>query len=146
METVNFPDHLLYLKEEVDALPEQGNYISYHEDNFMFLFSDDKHENLSLLSKLYSTDSTRTERLNVCREEKRQLHNVLNNMTRSMNKTKKADVPAIYPLKDEHRKPIHVKTPSVVEQVVEEHTDQGEPVGPIDSDVVELPDLQEVPL
>ena len=38
-------------------------------------------------------------------------------MTRSMSKTKKADVPAIYPLKGEHRKPEHVKTPPVVEQV-----------------------------
>ena len=37
-----FPDHLLYLKEEVDALPEQDNYIPYQEDDFMFIFSDDK--------------------------------------------------------------------------------------------------------
>ena len=28
-----FPDHLLYLKEEVDALPEQDNYIPYQEDD-----------------------------------------------------------------------------------------------------------------
>ena len=82
----------------------------------------------------------------MCREEKRQLHYILNIMTRSMSKTKKADVPAIYPLNGEHRKPEHVKTPPVVEQVVEEHADQSEPVGPIDSDVVELPNLQEVPL
>ena len=39
----------------------------------------------------------------MCREEKRQLHYILNIMTRSMSKTKKADVPAIYPLKGEHR-------------------------------------------
>ena len=42
-----FPDHLLYLKEEVDALPEQDYYIPYQEDEFMFIFSDDKHENMS---------------------------------------------------------------------------------------------------
>ena len=41
-------------------------------------------------------------------------------MTRSMSKSKKADVPAIYPLKGEHKKPEHVKTPPVVEQKVEE--------------------------
>ena len=52
LETPKFPDHLLYLKEEVDALPEQDNYVPYHEDDFMFLFSDDKHENLTLLSEL----------------------------------------------------------------------------------------------
>ena len=74
--------------------------------------------------------------LNVSREEKRQLYDFLNIMTRSMSKTKKADVPAIYLLKGEHRKPEHVKTPPVVEQVVEEHTDQREP----------LPVLQEMPL
>ena len=33
-----------------------------------------------------------------------------------MSKSKKADVPAIYPLKGEHKKPEHVKTPPVVEQ------------------------------
>ena len=146
LEMDKFPDHLLYLKEEVDALPEQDNYVPYHEDDFMFLFSDDKHDNLSLLSELYSTENMRIESLNVCREERRQLHDILNIMTRSMSKTKKADVPAIYPLKGEHRKPKHVKTPPVVEQVVEEHTDQREPVGQIDSDVAELPILQEMPI
>ena len=146
LETVKFPDHLLYLKEEVDVLPEQDNYVQYHEDDFMFLFSDDKHDNLSLLSELYSTESTRIEMPNVCREEKRHLHDILNIMTRGMSKTKKADVPAIYPLKGEHRKPEHVKTPPVVEQVVEVHTDQDEPVGPINSYVAELPILQNVPL
>ena len=146
LETDKFSDHLLYLKEEVDVLPEQDNYVPYHEDDFMFLFSDDKHDNLSFLSGLYSTESMRIESLNVCREEKRQLHDILNIMTRSMSKTKKADVPAIYPLQGEHRKPEHVKTPQVVEQVVEEHTDQREPVGQIDSDVAELPALQEMPL
>ena len=112
----------------------------------MFLFSNDKHDDLSLLSELYSTENMRIESLNVCREEKRQLLDILNIMNRSMSKTKKADVPAIYPLKGEHRKPEHVKTPPVVEQVVEEHTDQREPVGQIDSDIAELPVLQEIPL
>ena len=146
LEMDKFPDHLLYLKEEVDALPEQDNYVPHHEDDFMFLFSDDKHDNLSLLAELYSTESMRIECPNVGREEKRQLHDILNIMTRSMSKTKKADVPAIYPLKGEHRKPEHVKTPPLVEQVVEEHTDEREPVGQIDSDVAELPVLQEMPL
>ena len=146
LETDKFPDHLLYLKEEVDALPEQDNYIPYHEDDFMFLFSDDKHDNLSLISELYCAESTRIEGLNVCREEKRQLHDILNIMTRSMSKSKKADVPAIYPLKGEHKKPEHVKTPPVVEQKVEESTEQSEPVGQIVSDVAELPASQEMPL
>ena len=146
LETPKFPDHLLYLKEEVDAIPEQDNYVPYHEDDFMFLFSDDKHENMSLLSELYSSECTRIEQLNVCKEEKRHLHDILNIMTRSMSKSKKADVPAIYPLKGEHKKPEHVKTPPVVEQAEQEHTDQIEPVGPIDSDVVELPRSNEVPL
>ena len=66
LETPKFPDHLLYLNE-VDTIPEQDNYVSYHEDDFMFLFSDDKHENMSLLSELYSSECTRIEWLNVCR-------------------------------------------------------------------------------
>ena len=146
LEMDKFPDHLLYLKEEVDALPEQDNYVPYHEGDFMVLFFDDKHDNLSLFSEHYSTESMRIECLNVCREEKRQLHDILSMMSRSMSKTKKAYVPAIYPLKGEHRKPEHVKTPPVVEQVVEEHTDQREPVGQIDSDVAELPVLQKLSL
>ena len=79
--------------------------------------------------------------LNVCREEKRQLHNILDVMTRSMSKSKKAVVPAIYPLKGEHKKLEHVKTPPVVEQRVEEPTEQSEPVSQITSDVAELPAL-----
>ena len=69
-------------------------------------------------------ESTRIECLNVSRQEKRQLHDVLNVMTRSMIKSENADVPAIYPLKGEHKKPKHVKTPPVVEQKVEEPTEQ----------------------
>ena len=61
-----FPDHLLYLKEEVDALPEQDNYIPYQEDDFMFIFSDDKHENMSLLSDLYGAECSRIDSLYVC--------------------------------------------------------------------------------
>ena len=146
LETDKFPDHLLYLKEEVDAPPEQNNYIPYHENDVMFLFSDDKHDNLLLISELYSAESTRIEGLNVCREEKRQLHGILNNMMRGMSKSKKADVPAIYPLKGEYKKPEHVKTPPVVEQKVEKSLEQGEPVGQIVSDVAELPASQKMPL
>ena len=142
LETTKFPDHLLYLREEVDALPEQDNYIPYHENDFMFLFSDDKHDNLSLLSDLYCAESNRIESLNVCREEKRQLHDILNVMTRSMSKAKKADVPAIYPLKGEHKKPEHVKPPLVVEQEVGKPTEQGESI----PDVEELPASQEMPV
>ena len=82
LETDKFPDHLLCLTEEVNALPEQDNYIPYHENDFMFLFSDDKHANVSWISDLYSTESMRIEGLKVCREEKRQLHDILNVMTR----------------------------------------------------------------
>ena len=87
LETSKFPDHLLYLKEQVDALHEQDNYIPYHEDDFMFLFSDDKHDNMSLLSELCSTKYTRIDSLCVCKEEKKHLHDILNIMTRSMNKS-----------------------------------------------------------
>ena len=146
LETDKFPDHLLYLKEEVDALPEQDNYIPYHENDFMFLFSDDNHDNVSLISELYCAESMRIEGLKVCREEKRQLHDILNVMTRSMSKSQKADVPAIYPLKGEHKKPEHVKPPPVVEPIVEEIAEQGGPVGQIDSEIAELPAIQEMPL
>ena len=81
-----FPDHLLYLKEVVDALPEQDNYIRYQEDDFMFIFSNDKHENMSLLSDLYGTEYSRINSLNVCKQEKKQLHDILYIMTRSMSK------------------------------------------------------------
>ena len=136
------------MKEEVDALPEQENNVPYHEDDFMFIFSDDKHENMILLSELYSSECTRIEQLSICREEKRQLHDILNIMTRSMSKSKKADVPDIYPLKGEHRKPEHAKPQEVqkqivVEQVEQEHADLVEPA---DSDEIELQMQNEVPL
>ena len=109
LEKSDFPENFLYLKEEVDALPEQDNYEPYHENDFMFIFSNDSHENTSFLSDIYSKEYTRIEYLNVCTEEKKQLHDILTIMTRSMAKTKKTDIPSIYPLKGEHKKPEHVK-------------------------------------
>ena len=109
LEEPDFPENFLYLKEEVDALPEQENYEPHHEDDFMLIFSSDSHENMSFLSDMYSTEYRRIETLNVCTEEKKQLHNILNIMTRSMAKTKQADVPSIYPLGGQHKKPEHVK-------------------------------------
>ena len=146
LETDRFPDHLLYLKEEVDALPEQDNYIPYHENDFMFLFSDDKHDNLSLISELYCAENMRIESLKLCREEKSQLHDILNVMTRSMSKTQKADVPAIYPIKGEHKKPEHVKPLPVVEPIVEEIAEQGGPMDQIDSEIADNSAIQEIPL
>ena len=114
LETDKFPDHLLYLKEEV--------------------------------SDLYCTESTRIESLNVCRDKKRQLHDILKVMTRSMTKSKKAHVPAIYPLKGKHKKPEHVKPPPLVEQKVEESTEQSGPTSQIVPNIAELPAMQEMPL
>ena len=45
----------------------------------------------------------------MCKEEKRHLHDILNIMIRSMSKSKKTDVPAMYPLKGKHKNPEHVK-------------------------------------
>ena len=67
-------DHVLYLKEEVDALPEQDKYIPYQEDDFMFIFSGDRHDNMSFLSDLYGAESSRIDSLCVCKQESRQLH------------------------------------------------------------------------
>ena len=103
LEEPDFPENFFYLQEEVDAIPEQENYEPYHEDDFMFIFSNDSHENMSFLSDIYSTEYIRIETLNVCTEEKKQLHDILNIMSRSMAKTKQADVPSIYPLKGEHK-------------------------------------------
>ena len=75
----------------------------------MFIFSNDSHENMSFLSGIYSREYTRIETLNVCTEEKKQLHDILNIMTRGMAKNKQVDVPSIYPLKGEHKNPEHVK-------------------------------------
>ena len=49
-------------------------------------------------------------------------------------------------LKGEHKKPEHVKAPPVVEQKVEETTEQSGPIGQIASDVAELPASQEMTL
>ena len=114
LEEPDFPENFLYLKEEADAIPEQKNYEPYHEDDFMFIFSNDSHENMSFLSDIYSTEYTRIETLNVCTEEKKQLHDILNIMTRSTAKNKQADVPSIYLLKGEHKKPEHVKQPEPI--------------------------------
>ena len=127
------------MKEEVDALPEQENYEPYHENDFMFIFSNDSHENMSMLSNIYSTEYTRIETLNVCTEEKNQLHDILNIMTRSMAKTKKADVPSIYPLKGEHKKPEHTKQVNIDKEVHEPNRKVPE--------IEEIPEInQEVPL
>ena len=108
----------------------------------MFIFSDDKHDNMTLLSELYNSDYTRIESLCMCNEEKRHLHDILNVMTRSMMISKKTDVPAIYPLKGEHKRPEHVKPPPVVEQIEQEQVEQIEPANI--PDVVELPKPDEI--
>ena len=139
LEQPDFPENFLYLKEEVDALPEQENYEPYHVNDFMFIFSNDSHENMSMLSNIYSTEYTRIETLNVCTEEKNQLHDILNIMTRSMAKTKQADVPSIYPLKGEHKKPEHAKQVNIDKEVHEPNRNVPE--------VEEIPEVsQEVPL
>ena len=131
LEQPDFPENFLYLKEEVDALPEQENYEPYHENDFMFIFSDDSHENMSFLSGIYSEEYTRIECLNVCTEEKKQLHDILTIMTRSMAKTKQTDVPSIYPLKGEHKKPEHVKQVNIDKEVQEHNRN--------------VPDVEEIP-
>ena len=68
---------------------------------------------MSLLSDLYGAECSGIDSLCVCQQKKEQLHDILNIMTRSMSKAKKADVPAIYPLKGEHKKPEHVKPDEV---------------------------------
>ena len=134
-----FPDHLLYLKEVVDALPEQDNYIPYQEDDFMFIFSNDKHENMSLLSDLYGTEYSRINSLNVCKQEKKQLHDILSIMTRSMSKAKQSEVPSIYPLKGEHKKPEHVKP----DEVRQENDEQNLPVQAMQTEPMEIPVIEE---
>ena len=59
-------------------------------------------------------------------------------MTRSMAKTKQADVPSIYPLKGEHKKPEHTKQVNIDKEV-------HEPVNV--PEIEEIPEVnQEVPL
>ena len=131
-----FPDHLLYLKEEVDALPEQYNYIPYPEDDLMSIFSDDKPENMSLLSDLYGAECSRIDSVCVCRQERRQLHDILNIMTRSMSKAKQVDFPAIYPFKGEHKKPEYVK-PDEVKGKTGDEQDHYEQIEPVEMPVIE---------
>ena len=140
-----FPDHLLYLKEAVDALPEQDNYIPYQENDFMFIYSNDKHENMSFLSDLYGAECSRIDSLNVCKQEKKQLHDILNIMTRSMSKAKQAEVPAIYPLKGEHKKPEHVKPDEVRNKTGEQnHPEQTTPMEiPVMEEYTEIPKVHE---
>ena len=129
----------------MDALPEQDNYISYQEDYFMFIFSDNKHENMSLLSDLYGAECSRINSLCVCEQERRQLHDILNIMTRSMSKAKQADVPAIYPLKGEHKKLEHVKPDEVKNGTGEQdHPEQAEPMEmPVIEEFAEFPKVHE---
>ena len=140
-----FPDHLQYLKEEVDALPEQDNYIPYQENDFMFIFSDDKHENMLFLSDLYGAECSRIDSLCVCRQEKEQLHDILNIMTRSMSKPKQADAPAIYPLKGEHKKPEHVKPDEVKNKTGEQnfHTQTELMEMPVIEEYTKIPEVHE---
>ena len=103
----------------------------------MFIFSDDRHENMSLLSDLYGAECSRIDSLCVCKQEKRQLHDILNIMTRSMSKAKQADVPAIYPLKGEHKKPEHVKPDEVKSKTGDEQD------LPVQVEPVEMPTIEE---
>ena len=136
------PDHLLYLKEEVDELPEQNNYIPYQEDDFMFIH--DRHENMSLLSDLYGAECSKINSLCVCEQEKRQLHDILNIITRSMSKAKQAEVPAIYPLKGEHKKPEDVKPDEVKNGTGEQVHPIQEPMEmPVIVEFAEVPKVHE---
>ena len=74
----------------------------------------------------------------------RHVHDILNIMTRSMSKSKKADIPTIYLLKGDHKKPEYVKPQSVVGQIESEQIDHVEPAEV--PDVVELPNPNEVPV
>ena len=68
-------------------------------------------------------------------------------MTRSMSKAKQADVPAIYPLKGEHKKPEHVKPDEVKGKTGDrqDHHEQFETVEmPVIEDTVEVPEVSEV--
>ena len=57
-------------------------------------------------------------------------------MTRSMSKAKQADVPAIYPLKGEHKKPEHVKSDEVKDKTGDEQ-EQPEQVEPVEMPAIE---------
>ena len=55
LEEPHFLENFLYLKEEVDAIPEQENYEPYHEDDFMFIFSNDSNmsDKNDMMSDIY---------------------------------------------------------------------------------------------
>ena len=111
----------------------------------MFIFSDDKHDNMSLLSDLYSAECSRIGTLCVCKQERRQLHDIVSIMTRSMSQAKQADVPAIYPLKCEHRKPEHVKPDEVKGKTGGEQDVHGQYEKTNNAESVEMPDMEELP-
>ena len=60
-------------------------------------------------------------------------------MTRSMSKAKQAEVPAIYPLKGEHKKPEHVKP----DEVRNETGEQNLPVQTVQIEPMEIPVVEE---
>ena len=93
---------------------------------------------MSLLSDLYGAESSRIDSLGICEQEKEQLHELLNIMTRSMSKAKQTDVPAIYPLKGEHKKPEHVKP-----DVNEVKNKIGEQSLPEQTEPIEIPVIEE---
>ena len=105
----------------------------------MFIFSNDKHENMSFLSELCGAEFSRISSLDVCKQEKEQLHDILNIMTRSMSKAKQAEVPAIYPLKGEHKKPEHVKP----DEMRNETGEQNLPAQAVQIEPMEIPVVEE---
>ena len=112
----------------------------------MFIFSDDKNDNMSLLSDLYGAECSRIDSLCVRRQERRQLHDNSNIMTRSMSKAKQANVPAIYPLKGEHKKPEHMKPDEVKGKTGDEkdHHEQFEPIEmPVIEEFSQIPKVNE---
>ena len=98
---------------------------------------------MSLLSDLYGAECSRIDSLCMCKEEKKQLRDILNIMTRSMSKAKQADVPEIYPLKGEHKKPEHVN-PEVVKGKIGDEQDHPEHIESNDMPVEEFTDVPKV--
>ena len=64
-------------------------------------------------------------------------------MTRSMSKAKQADVPAIYPLKGEHKKPEHVKPDEVKSKTGDEQDHQEQFEMPAIEEFAEVPKVHE---
>ena len=81
------------------------------------------------------------------KQEKRQLQDILNIMPRSMSKANQADVPAIYPLKGEHKKTEHVKPDGVKDRTGDDeqnHSGQAEPIEkPVIEEFAEVPKVHE---